>query len=156
MLDPLQDITSGDIITSSWFNQVLAELRSLRATVQLLQQSSSAGSALQISGFDRTSVLVNEFVTIVGRNFAFPWTGNTVTFDGAPAQITRGTSVELRVRVPDPGNLGVGRLVTVEVAMTGTSQRASMQLFVGPAASATPVPTFSPIQNTLSFSNSGV
>ena len=73
---------------------------------------------------------------------AFPWTGNLVLFDGAPADTDWGTSAMLRVRVPE--GLGVpeaGRRVAVEVLNMDALERTCVRaLMVLPAVVPQPAP----------------
>jgi len=128
MLYPFNEVKSGDVISASLMNYVLAKLGELDNRVNDLETGGNGSGQLLIERFEPTNqVAIGQLLQIHGRNFLFPPENNSVTFDNEPVTEFRlgSTSDLLRVVVPTTINVPPeGRNVVIQVSnLNGSDQR---------------------------------
>jgi hypothetical protein len=113
------DIQPGDLIMSSFWNQVLHALNSFDDRITALEASGAAGGGLSISGmFPPSPVHIGDTVTILGHGFGVP-SANSVNIDGTPVgQLLAGSNdSQLIIKIPNlQGIPQAGKFVTLTVA----------------------------------------
>lgn len=97
------EVRPGEIISSDLINYILDELENLEERVATLETGGLPSDQVQITGFDPPNqVEAGQLLSILGTNFVFPPSGNTVTIDSTPITSFRpdSTSIELKFIVP--------------------------------------------------------
>jgi len=128
MLNPFNEVKSGDVISASLMNYVLDKLSELDNRVIDLETGGNGSGQLLIERFDPTNqVAIGQLLQIHGRNFLFPPENNSVTFDNEPVTEFRLGSTSDLLRVVVPTNITVppeGRNVVIQVSNpNGSDQR---------------------------------
>jgi hypothetical protein len=128
------DIQPGDLIMSSFWNQVLHALNSFDDRISALEAAGSSGGALTISGiFPSTPPHIGDTITILGRGFGVP-SSNSVNIDGTPiSQLLAGsTDSQLIIKIPNlQGIPQAGKFVTLTVANPKGSANITFLLLQG-------------------------
>jgi len=113
------DIQPGDLIMSSFWNQVLHALNAFDDRITALEAIGSTGGGIAISGmFPPSPVHIGDTVTILGRGFGVP-SSNSVNIDGTPVtQLLAGSNdSQLIIKIPNlQGIPQAGKFVTLTVA----------------------------------------
>ena len=97
------EVRPGEIISSDLINYILDELQDLEERVAALETGGTPAEQVQITGFNPSNqVEAGQVLSILGTNFAFPPSGNTVTIDSTSVTSFRpdSTSSELKFVVP--------------------------------------------------------
>jgi hypothetical protein len=128
------DIQPGDLIMSSFWNQILHALNSFDDRISALEAVSSSGGALTISGiFPSTPPHIGDTITILGHGFGVP-SSNSVNIDGTPiSQLLAGSNdSQLIIKIPNlQGIPQAGKFVTLTVANPKGSANITFLLLQG-------------------------
>jgi len=128
------DIQPGDLIMSSFWNQVLHALNSFDDRITALEAIGSTGGGLAISGmFPPSPVHIGDTVTILGRGFGVP-SSNSLNIDGTPvSQLLAGSNdTQLIFKIPNlQGIPQAGKFVTLTVANPSGSATLTFLLLQG-------------------------
>ncbi len=128
------DIQPGDLIMSSFWNQVLHALNSFDDRISALEATGSTGGGLTISGiFPPSPVHIGDTITVLGRGFGVPST-NSVNINGTPVnQLLAGSNdTQLIFKIPNlQGIPQAGQFVTLTVANPSGSATITFMLLQG-------------------------
>ncbi|MGZ4828126.1 MAG: hypothetical protein ACXV5J_03400 [Candidatus Angelobacter sp.] len=128
------DIQPGDLIMSSFWNQVLHALNSFDDRISALEAIGSTGGGLTISGiFPPSPVHIGDTVTILGRGFGVP-SSNSVNIDGTPVGTLLAGSNDSQLILKIPNLQGIpqaGKFVTLTVANPSGSATLTFLLLQG-------------------------
>jgi hypothetical protein len=138
MID-IQQVQPGDLITASFFNQLIEELAALETRLMKVEgMATSSSVGVVITGVDKAVVHVGESIAITGQSFGFSVGAAKVRFDGlAPASFGASNDTKLVCTVPAmPGLPPGGTQVTLSVTnltLVGPGATATRQITVLPA-----------------------
>jgi hypothetical protein len=128
------DIQPGDLIMSSFWNQVLHALNSFDDRISALETIGSTGGGLTISGmFPPSPVHIGDTVTVLGRGFGVP-SSNSVNIDGTPVGNLQAGSNDSQLIIKIPNLQGIpqaGKFVTLTVANPSGSATLTFLLLQG-------------------------
>ncbi len=128
------DIQPGDLIMSSFWNQVLQALNSFDDRISALEAAGATGGALTISGiFPSTPPHIGDTITILGHGFGVP-SSNSANIDGTSVtQLLAGSNdSQLIIKIPNlQGIPQAGKFVTLTVANPKGSANITFLLLQG-------------------------
>jgi len=126
------DIQPGDLIMSTFWNQVLHALNSFDDRINALEALSATGGGLAISGMFPPPFHIGDTVTVLGRGFGVP-SSNSLNIDGTPVAVLAGSSgSQLVIKIPNlQGIPQAGKFVTLTVANPGGSATLTFLLLQG-------------------------
>ena len=132
MANAFENVRPGDVISSDFINQILARLEAMDQRITLLETKPPTGDQVVINSFEPpVQVEAGQLLTLVGINFAFPPSGNTISIDGftVPVANIRADSTSGRLKFIVPTEIIVpsgGRNYTIRVVTPtrGSTQKA--------------------------------
>jgi hypothetical protein len=123
----IQQVQPGDLVTASFFNELIALIEQLDARVTVLEEGELPGGAVAITAVSPQPVRVGQDLTIVGANFGFSAGAHRVRFNGVqPSAFRPGSRDDVLIcLVPSvPGLQETGTPVTLTVSnATSTAAR---------------------------------
>ncbi|HEV2801605.1 MAG TPA: hypothetical protein VGW12_13960 [Pyrinomonadaceae bacterium] len=135
MVQKLEKVKAGDLITANFMNSLLSHLEDLEERVAALEATDPTPAAVKITGFEfsKNPLRVGHRLKVKGKNFSVPPELNQVFIGGVKVQTFALDSGEeqLSFDIPDiPGLVEGGSMVTVQV--TNPKGTASDSLSVSP------------------------
>jgi hypothetical protein len=142
MANLFNDVQPGDLITSSFWNQVLQTLNSFNDRITALESGSAGGGALTISGiYPSGSISVGDTISILGKNFGLP-SSDSVNINGTSVgqPLAGSNNTQLIIKIPNlPSIPQAGQFVTLTVS--NTSGFATISFLLLPGQSVLPTGT---------------
>lgn len=152
-------VSPGDVISSDLMNFILSKLSEVDQRVTSLEQGGTSVGQVTITNFvPPDQIAAGQEVVVLGTNFDFPPTNNTVTIDGAPITTFRpgSTTTSLRFIVPTTLSIPVGgKNVIVRVANTSGEYSALYRVLTAVTAPGNPpaIDTVAPVIGSLLMVN---
>jgi hypothetical protein len=135
----IQQVQPGDLITASFFNDLIEQLVALDSRLAKLE-GGTVSAGVVISALDKTVVHIDENITITGQNFGFSLGATRVRFDGlAPVAFgAESSDTTLVCRVPPMPTLPPGggpvTLSVTNLTLSGLGATASRTITVLPVS----------------------
>lgn len=136
MVQPIEKVQPGDLITAQFINRIVDEINTLRAKVAGLESIGPVGGKVFITKIlpETSPPRVNEQMHIIGQNFGFLIGATEVMLDGnirIDTFLAGSDDQNLVFIVPAIPNLLQGRPVNVKVS--NVSESAQKEVFILPA-----------------------